>query len=96
VLEQKDLARTIHLARIGLNDTEIKLFGSQLTKIVGYFSNLKSLNLKNIEPTSHVIKINCPRRNDEKIICPDDVLVKMPWVKFSRFSVPIILDALAE
>ena len=96
MLEQKDLARTIILAKIGLNETEIELFGSQLTKIVGYFSNLKSLNLKDIEPTSHVIKITCPRRTDDKIKCSDDVLVKMPWVKFGQFSVPIILDALAE
>ena len=96
MLEQKDLERTIRLARIGLNETEIKLFGSQLTKIIGYFANLKSLNLEGIEPTSHVVKITCPRRNDEKIKCSDDVLAKMPWVKFGQFSVPIILDALAE
>ncbi len=96
MLEKKDLARTIRLARISLNETEFKLFGSQLTKIVGYFSNLQSLNLESIKPTSHVIKINCPRRTDDKIKCSEDVLVKMPWVKFGQFSVPIILDALAE
>ena len=96
MLEQKDLARTIRLARIGLNETEIKIFGTQLTNIVGYFANLKSLDLRGIEPTSHVIKITCPRRSDDKIICSDNVLVKMPWVKFGQFSVPIILDALAE
>jgi aspartyl/glutamyl-tRNA(Asn/Gln) amidotransferase C subunit len=96
VLEQKDLARTIRLARIGLNETEIKLFGSQLTKIVGYFANLKSLNLKGIEPTSHAVKITCPRRYDKKVKRSDDILVKMPWVKFGQFSVPIILDVLAE
>lgn len=96
MLEKIDLARTIRLARIGLNEAEIKLFGSQLTKIVGYFSNLETLDLKDIEPTSHVIEITCPRRTDDKIKCPDDVLAKMPWVKFGQFSVPIILDALAE
>lgn len=96
MLEQKDLERTIHLARIGLDDAEIKLFGSQLTKIVGYFSNLKSLNLKGIEPTSHVVKIYCPRRSDKNFACQDDVLTKMPWVKFGQFFVPIILDVLSE
>jgi aspartyl-tRNA(Asn)/glutamyl-tRNA(Gln) amidotransferase subunit C len=96
VLEPKELEKTVRLAKIGLTGAEIELFGSQLTKIVDYFANLKSLNLKDIEPTSHVIIINCPRRTDEKIKCPDDVLANMPWVKFGQFIVPIILDALAE
>jgi len=96
VLEQKELEKTVRLARIGLNETEIKLFGLQLTEIVDYFANLKSLNLKDVEPTSHVVKITCPRRRDEKIECSDDVLTKMPWVKFGQFFVPIILDALSE
>ena len=96
MLEQKELEKTVRLAKIGLNETEIKLFGSQLTRIVDYFTNLKSLNLKEVEATSHVVKINCPRRPDEKIACSDNVLAKMPWVKFGQFFVPIILDALSE
>lgn len=96
MLQPKELEKTVRLAKIGLTGTEIELFGSQLTKIVDYFANLKSLNLKDIEPTSHVVKINCPRRTDEKIKCPDGVLAKLPWVKFGQFFVPIILDALSE
>lgn len=96
MLEQKELEKTVRLAKIGLTETEIELFGPQLSKIVDYFANLKSLNLKGIEPTSHVVKINCPRRTDEKIKCTDDVFAKMPWVKFGQFIVPIILDALSE
>jgi len=96
MLEPKELEKTVRLARIGLTQAEIELFGSQLTKIVEYFANLKSLNLKGIEPTSHVIKINCPRRTDEPIKCSDEVLAKMPLVSFGQFVVPIILDALSE
>jgi aspartyl-tRNA(Asn)/glutamyl-tRNA(Gln) amidotransferase subunit C len=96
MLEQKELEKTVRLAKIGLNPTELKLFRSQLTKIVDYFSNLKSLDLKDIEPTSHVIEINCPRRSDERIICSQEILDKLPWVRSGFFFVPIILDALSE
>lgn len=96
MLEQKELARLIRLTKIGLSETELELFGSQLPKIVEYFQNLKTLNLKNVEPTSHVVKITCPRRPDKKITGSDDVLAKMPWVKLGQFFVPIILDALSE
>lgn len=96
MLELKELEKTVRLVKIGLTPAEIELFGSQLTRIVNYFTNLKSLNLKEVEATSHVVKINCPRRPDEKIKCSDDVLSKMPWVKFGQFIVPIILDALSE
>ena len=96
MLEQKELEKTVRLAKIGLSEAEIKLFGLQLTRIVDYFIILKSLNLKEVEATSHVVKINCPRRPDEKIADSDNVLAKMPWIKLGQFFVPIILDALSE
>jgi aspartyl/glutamyl-tRNA(Asn/Gln) amidotransferase C subunit len=97
MLEQKELERLIRLTKIGLSETELELFGSQLAKIVDYFQNLKSLSLSNVEPTSHVVKITCPRRPDQKNPSLDNTLLaKMPWVKFDQFFVPIILDALSE
>lgn len=95
-LKKDELDRLLRLIKIGLNETELELFSSQLSKIVDYFQNLQTLNLKNVEPTSHIVKITCPRRPDRKITCADNVLAKMPWVKFNQFFVPIILDALSE
>ncbi|MEO0093068.1 MAG: Asp-tRNA(Asn)/Glu-tRNA(Gln) amidotransferase subunit GatC [candidate division WOR-3 bacterium] len=95
-LRKNDLDRLLRLIKIDLNEAELELFSSQLPKIVDYFQNLKTLNLQNIEPTSHIVKITCPRRPDRKITCADNVLTKMPWVKFNQFFVPIILDALSE
>lgn len=96
MLRREELTIAARLVRIGLTEEEQELFSSQLSKIVNHFTNLRSLDLTNIEPTSHIVKISCPRRLDKKIVCAEDVLAKMAWMKAGLFFVPIITDALAR
>lgn len=52
------------LARLGLNQDEMKQFAEQLSGILTYAEKLNELNTDNIEPTSHVLPLSNIFRED--------------------------------
>ena len=79
------------LAKLALSDAEIERFGEQTERIIEYFRSLKALDLKGVEPTSHVIDVECWRRPDtrgETLKCLGDIF---PYLKYGHFRVPRIL-----
>jgi aspartyl-tRNA(Asn)/glutamyl-tRNA(Gln) amidotransferase subunit C len=79
------------LARLALSDAEIERFGEQTERIIEYFQSLKALDFKEIEPTSHVIDVECWRRPDtrgETLKCLGDIF---PYLKYGHFQVPRII-----
>jgi aspartyl/glutamyl-tRNA(Asn/Gln) amidotransferase C subunit len=92
-----DIVRKLgKLSRLALNDDEIGRFGEQTDRIIAYFQSLKALDLKSIEPTSHVIDIECWRRPDERketLKCLPDLF---PYLKYGYFQVPRIIDEAAD
>jgi aspartyl/glutamyl-tRNA(Asn/Gln) amidotransferase C subunit len=84
------------LSRLALNDNEIERFGEQTDRIIAYFQSLKALDLKSVEPTSHVIDVECWRRPDERketLKCLPDLF---PYLKYGYFQVPRIIDEAAD
>jgi aspartyl/glutamyl-tRNA(Asn/Gln) amidotransferase C subunit len=79
------------LARLALAPDEIERFGEQTEKIIGYFKTMQGLDLSNVEPTSHVVDIECWRRPDERgatLKCLGD---KFPYLKYDYFTVPRVM-----
>ena len=63
---QSEIVRKLGtLAKLALSDDEVERFGDQTGRIIGYFQSLKALDLSGVEPTAHVIDIECWRRPDE-------------------------------
>jgi len=61
----KDEVRYIaHLGRLGLTPEEIEHFQGQLEGILAYIDKLKSLDVKEVEPTAHVLDISNVLRQD--------------------------------
>jgi len=80
------------LARLALSDDEVERFGKQTGRIIGYFQSLKALDLSAVEPTAHVIDIECWRRPDEPgetLKCLPDLF---PYLKYGYFQVPRVID----
>jgi aspartyl/glutamyl-tRNA(Asn/Gln) amidotransferase C subunit len=84
------------LSRLALNDDEIERFGEQTDRIIAYFQSLKALDLKSVEPTAHVVDVECRRRPDERketLKCLPDLL---PYLKHGYFQVPRIIDETSD
>lgn len=65
VLSEEQVKHIAKLARLGLNEKEIKKFSSQLTDILEYMEILNELDTKNVEPTSQVTGLKNVTREDE-------------------------------
>lgn len=84
------------LAKLALTPEEIERFGEQAERIIGYFRTLQRLDLKGIEPTSHVVDVECFRRKDEPggtLKCLENSL---PYLKYGYFQVPRIIEESAD
>lgn len=76
------------LVRVELSKEEEERFAKEIPKIIDYFHSLQSLDLKNIEPLSHIIDIECPKREDKPERYKE---IELPYKKYQYLVVPKIL-----
>jgi len=91
-LSLDDLRKVARLARLALPDDELQKLGGQLNAIVGYVELLREVDVEGVEPLSHAIHMEQPRRKDEPleaVVGPrglagsagfEDGLVKVPKI----------------
>ncbi len=87
----KDIVtHTAHLARLYLTENEIRQYSKQIEDILSYIDKLKELDVKNVEPTFHVLELkNVLRKDIERpSLSVDEVLQNSPDKENNFFSVP--------
>jgi len=91
---QIDVAYVAHLARMHLNEDEIRLFQEQLDNILAYADQLRALNVDDIEPTSHPVPMENVMRDDDirPGISRDAALANAPNERNGLFIVPKIIE----
>lgn len=87
--EIKKLGR---LAKTGLSQAEVERLGSQIDTIIDYFNRLRTLDLKSVEPSSHVIAITCPLRADNPRKELENTASKLNYFRHNLFVVPKAID----
>ncbi|MDP8216574.1 MAG: Asp-tRNA(Asn)/Glu-tRNA(Gln) amidotransferase subunit GatC [Candidatus Kaelpia imicola] len=89
-ISKDTVTHTAHLARLYLNDREIEQYLKQIEDILNYIDKLKELDVKNIEPTFHVLELkNVLRKDIERPSLPvEEVLQNAPDREGNSFSVP--------
>ncbi len=65
MIDKKTVKHVAKLARIDLNDEEIKKFSQQLSKVFDHIETLSEVNTENVEPTSQVTGLENVMREDE-------------------------------
>lgn len=65
MISKKEVEHVAKLARLGLNEEEIKKMQKELTLILDYFDLLKEVNVSRVTPTSHPILLENVYREDE-------------------------------
>lgn len=64
MISEQDVKHIAKLARLGLTEKEIKKFRKDLSSILDYMEKLKEVDVSEIEPTSHSIKMENVMRSD--------------------------------
>ena len=85
---------TADLARIELSDKELDHFTGQLDRILAYVEKLNTLNVANLEPTSHVLEMKNVYREDKvkKSLSAQEAINNSPAKENSLFKVPKIIE----
>ncbi|MBU4200456.1 MAG: Asp-tRNA(Asn)/Glu-tRNA(Gln) amidotransferase subunit GatC [Verrucomicrobia bacterium] len=88
-----DVPYVAHLARLTLDDKEIRDFQGQLDQIVAYVKIIQQVDVSGVEPMAHAVQIRNVFRKDEerKGLDRDVVLANAPVHDGEQFLVPKIV-----
>jgi len=83
-----------HLARIELNRKELEKVSQQLQDILDFIDKLKKVDIKDINPTSHILPIDNVLRQDTpgESLPIDKALSNAPQREGNFFVVPKIIE----
>ena len=93
-ISKEEVKETAELARLEFSDYELEKFTGQLGRILDYIEDLNELDTEKIEPTSHVLEISTPLREDEvnQLITVEEALKNAPDTNDDFFVVPKVIE----
>ena len=94
-IDSKIVKHVAHLARLELDDKELKEYSGQLASILSYISKLNEIDTANVVPTSHALTTlkNVFRKDVlRKSLDPDEALANAPSKEDGFFKVPQIIE----
>lgn len=93
-LDRDEVSRIASLARLALTPTEEEQLAEQLGDILQAFAKLGSLDVADIEPTSHAVEIADAYRDDVVSNPPSSPALRAnaPDVDGTHFRVPKIIE----
>ena len=92
-VDRKLLEHVAELARIKLNDDEIKKFLPQLKEALEFFSKLKEIDTDNVKPSFQPVELKNVMREDKEAQClsQDDALSLTEHKKDGYFKGPRVV-----
>jgi len=93
-ISKDDVVKVAELARLEVTKEETEIFTEQLGNILEYIEKLNELDTDNVEPTSHVLDISTPLREDKvvKWLSIEEVLQNAPESEDDFFVVPQVIE----
>ena len=93
-LERSEVEHIASLARIGLTEDEIEMFGDQLSHILEQFEVLNELDTSGVTPTGHAGGLQTVMREDqaEDSLDHEDILKNAPRREGEFFRVNAVLE----
>lgn len=91
----KDTVRHVALlGRLELNEEKIESFTKELDAILSYVEKLNELDVSNVPPTSHSLKLENVFREDvaKPSLKPEEAVANAPAQEMNLFRVPPILQ----
>ena len=93
-ISKDDIIKVSELARLEFKEEELEKFTEQLGNILEYVEQLNELDTDNVEPTSHVLDISTPLREDKVVewLSTEEVLKNAPEREDDFFVVPQVIE----
>lgn len=93
-ISKEEVVHVADLARIEFGQEELERFTGQLGNILQYIDKLNELDTEGVKPTSHVLDISTPEREDRvvKWLSTEEVLRNAPETEDDFFVVPKVID----
>lgn len=66
MINKKEIKHIAKLARLGLAEEKVEKMQKELSAILDYFEKLKEVDVSDVEPTSHSMRIENVMRKDER------------------------------
>jgi aspartyl-tRNA(Asn)/glutamyl-tRNA(Gln) amidotransferase subunit C len=93
-LSKETVKYVADLSRIELNPDELEKLSKQLQAILDFIDKLSSVDIKNINPTSHILPINNVLREDRprESLAIKKTLGNAPHPEGNFFGVPKVIE----
>jgi aspartyl-tRNA(Asn)/glutamyl-tRNA(Gln) amidotransferase subunit C len=93
-----EVRRVATLARLTLSDAELQRMAGDLDEILGYVETLSRVDTEGIPPTSHVMPLATPLREDraEPALDPARAVANAPEHEGTAFVVPKVIEGEEE
>lgn len=93
-IDNTEVMHMAKLARLKLNDEEVKQFSEELSVILGYINKLNELNVEGIEPVLHALDSGTAVRKDEvkPSLDQEAVFLNAPDAEHGHFKVPRVIE----
>jgi aspartyl-tRNA(Asn)/glutamyl-tRNA(Gln) amidotransferase subunit C len=97
-ISRAEVERIAHLARLSLTEPEAAEMTRQLEAILDYVAQLDAVDTREVPPTSFVIPLPTPTRDDVPgaVLPPELAVANAPAPRGTAFTVPRVLDDEAE
>jgi len=93
-ISKQEVLDTAELARLEFDEPNLEKFTEQLGRILEYIEDLNELNTDSIEPTSHVLELTTPLREDSvnQLITVEEALQNAPEKDGDFLVVPKVIE----
>jgi aspartyl-tRNA(Asn)/glutamyl-tRNA(Gln) amidotransferase subunit C len=93
-ISRDDVQHVVALARLSVSDAELERITQELDAILGYVDTLSRLDTRDVPPTSHVIPLATPLREDraQTPLDPQLAVANAPDREGSAFVVPKVIE----
>src|SRR3954469_15695168 len=93
-LDESQVRHVAKLARLKLADADVARYATQLTAILGYVAQLKTVDVTGVEPMAHPLPLKNVLREDavRPSLPVEAVLANAPAKEGPFFTVPKVLD----
>lgn len=93
-ISNKDVKEVADLARLEIEEEQLDKFTNQFENILKFISKLDELNTDDVDPTSHMLDMPTPLREDkvEEWLSQDEALKNAPQREDKFFGVPKVIE----
>ncbi len=94
MIDQAQVHKVAHLARLALTEAEESQFATQLSDILDYVDQLSELDVQDVPPTTRAIDVSNITRADQSQVYPEReaILAGAPEQEGDFFRVPQIIS----